>query len=159
MRKTTVTVSTDFEQVKTFVQFAKKYAGDYGRPELDWVTELSLPDLWREIQKRYSLEQGERIIRPLYYWDENLRKISGAQDCDDATIQFVSRFLWARIEPSDILILEAREPHQDYYCHIFAGLHLPNGEIIFLDNLPHSRYNRLDYAPSLVRVTTAADYL
>lgn len=159
MRQSTIRVSTDRDQVRAFIQFAARYASDFGLPELDWVTELSLPEFWSEVKKRYAVEHGEKIIRPLYYWNDDARQAAGAQDCDDATIEFTARLLYAGYDPSQILVIEAKEPGQDYYCHIFSGLRLDNGEVIWLDNLPGSRYNRFDYDPALVRITTAADYL
>ena len=159
MRHRLVNVESEYDQVAHFVRFAAQYAGDYGKSALDWVTALSLPELWAELRARYKTEKGERVIRPLYYWQDEYRQAAGAQDCDDQLIQFVARFIYAGVNPKDILIFEAKEPGGDYYCHIFAGLRLPSGDVIFLDCLPQSAYNRLDYPGELIRITTAADYL
>jgi len=63
------------------------------------------------------------------------------------------------VPPENIIICEAREPQNDYYSHIFAGLQNDDGSIIWLDNLPESRFNVLDYPGELVRLTRMSDYL
>lgn len=154
MRQKTYQVSTPTEQIATFCQFAEKFKSDYLTDELEPIRSWSLRELWRQIQARYLREQGEQIIRPLYYWRDGV-----GGDCDDATIQFMAYFRAAGVPPENIIICEAREPQNDYYSHIFAALQNDDGSIIWLDNLPESRFNVLDYPGELVRLTRMVDYL
>jgi len=152
MRETIYNVKTPKEQIQTFVKFAQNYADDYFTDELSEIRNWSLEKLFREIRKRYRTEEGEQILRPLYYWADGV-----GGDCDDACIQYIGFFTAAGIPDHRQLILEAREPENEYYTHIFNGLETPRG-VMILDNLPKTRFNVLEYPPELVRISRVSDY-
>lgn len=154
MRENRIAVSTPMEQLETFCQFAEKHKGDYLTEYLAPIRAWSLKQLFTEIRARYLREQGEQIIRPLYYWQDGV-----GGDCDDASIQYMAYFRAAGIPPEKIIVCEAREPQNDYYSHIFTALEKDDGSLIWLDNLPESKFNRLDYPPELCRFTRMSEYL
>lgn len=154
MRETIYDVTTPYQQIQTFVKFARQYANDFFTDELSEIRKWSLEKLFREIRKRYQLEDQEQILRPLYYWANNV-----GGDCDDAFIQYVGIFTASGIPAERQLIFEAKEPGANYYSHIFNGLETDRGQIIILDNLPGTRFNVLFYPGELVRVTRVSDYL
>ena len=153
MREVKINASTPFEQVQAFCRFAEKFKSDFFSDELSAIRTWSLEKLLREIRARYLREQGEQIIRPLYYW---LDGVGG--DCDDATVQYMAYFRACRVPAQNIIVSEAREPENDYYTHIFCALETEKG-LIILDNLPESQFNRLDYPPELCRFTRMSEYL
>lgn len=154
MREIKIYANTPFEQVQAFCRFAEKFKSDFFTDELSAIRTWSLEKLFREIRARYLREQGEQIIRPLYYWQDGV-----GGDCDDASIQYMAYFRAAGIPPEKIIVCEAREPQNDYYSHIFTALEKDDGSLIWLDNLPESKFNRLDYPPELVRLSRMSDYL
>lgn len=153
MREVKINASTPFQQVQAFCRFAEKFKSDFFTDELSAIRTWSLEKLFREIRARYLREQGEQIIRPLYYWRDGV-----GGDCDDAFIQYTAFFLSAGVPAQNIIVCEAREPQNDYYSHIFSALDTPRG-VVILDNLPESKFNQLDYPGELVRFTRVSEYL
>lgn len=153
MRQTLIKANSPLDQVQTFCKFAAKYASDYFSDELAPIRQWSLQELFKQIRARYLREQGEQIIRPLYYWRDGV-----GGDCDDAFIQYTAFFLSAGVPAQNIIVCEAREPQNDYYSHIFSALETPRG-VVILDNLPESKFNQLDYPGELVRFTRVSEYL
>lgn len=153
MTETVYSVETPKEQIETFVKFARRYADDFFSDVLAPIRSMSLPQLFNQIKKRYRLEEGEQILRPLYYWADGV-----GGDCDDAFCQYVGFFTACGVPASRQIIFEAKEENAEYYSHIFNGLETPQG-IIYLDNLPHARFNVLEYPPHLVRMSRVSDYI
>lgn len=153
MREVKIYANTPFEQVQAFCRFAEKFKSDYLTEALAPIRTWSLERLFAEIRARYLREHGEQIIRPLYYWLENV-----GGDCDDATIQYMAYFRACRVPAQNIIVCEAREPENDYYSHIFCALETQKG-LIILDNLPESKFNQLDYPSELCRFTRMSEYL
>jgi hypothetical protein len=153
VKESQIRVHSPFEQIQVFCQFAETYKDDYLTDFLAPIRTWPLRKFFNEIKKRYCREVGEQILRPLYYWQDGV-----GGDCDDASIQYMSFFRAAGISPDKIIICEAREPENDYYSHIFIAL-ARGYERIWLDNLPNSQFNRLDYPGELVRLSLMSDYL
>lgn len=111
-----IEVYTPFQQVREFCRFAKKHSIDWQRGALRKYLDADLYDIWREVQKKYLLEQGEQILRPFYFM-----KVGG--DCDDQCIALTSLFLAVGCSPHNIFICEAKEVATDeHYCHIFCAI-------------------------------------
>ena len=148
-----IEVYTPFQQVREFCRFAKKHSIDWQRGSLRKYLDADLYDIWREVQKKYLLEQGEQILRPFYFM-----KVGG--DCDDQCIALTSLFLAVGCSPHNIFICEAKEvATEEHYCHIFCAIADPRGGVIWLDALPESEYNRLDYPENCLKITRMSDYL
>lgn len=148
------TVKTSDEQIQVFCQFAEKYKSDFDFPPCKKYQDMPLTDVYKAVLKKYTLEEGEQIIRPLIY--EQLGKRAG--DCDDATIFWISLLRSVGFTQNEILICEAKEDDTGEYCHIFTGLKLRDG-ILWIDNLPGTKLGVLDYPRHRVRVTRMSDYL
>ena len=152
-KETIVEVYTPFQQVKEFCRFAKKYSSDFHKAPLSKYLDADLHDVWKIVQKKYLMEQGEQILRP-YYFDQ----VGG--DCDDQCIFLTSLFLAVGCSPHNIFICEAKEVETDeHYCHIFCAIADPRGGVVWLDALPGSEFNRLDYPQECVKITRMSDYL
>ncbi len=148
-----IEVYTPFQQVREFCRFAKKHSIDWQRGDLRKYLDADLYDIWKDVQKKYLLEQGEQILRPYYFM-----KVGG--DCDDQCIALISLFISVGCSPHNIFICEAKEVATDeHYCHIFCAIADPRGGVIWLDALPESQYNRLDYPQNCLKITRMSDYL
>ena len=151
--ETIVEVYTPFQQVKEFCRFAKKYSSDWQSGKLKKYLDADLFDLWQDVQKKYLTEEGEQILRPFYFM-----QIGG--DCDDQCIALTSLFLAVGCSPHNIFICEAKELSTDEnYCHIFCAIADPKGGVIWLDALPESKFNQLDYADDCLKISRMSDYL
>jgi hypothetical protein len=151
VRRDSVNVQTDFQQIQEFCKFAEKWKTDFALPELRHLVDTELKLIFRQIRERYNLEDGEQILRPKYFWQIG-------SDCDDQLIFWLSLFRFCGVPKSKILVIEARQPGDDHYEHIFAGLYNA-GEIIFLDCLPDSEFNKIPYSENDVRVSLMSDYV
>ena len=139
--------------MREFCRFAKKHSIDWQRGDLRRYLDADLYDIWRDVQKKYLLEQGEQILRPYYFM-----KVGG--DCDDQWIALTSLFLAVGCSPHNIFICEAKEVATDeHYCHIFCAIADPRGGVIWLDALPECAFNRLDYPDNCLKITRMSDYL
>ena len=148
-----IEVYTPFQQVREFCRFAKKHSIDWQRGDLRKYLDADLYDIWKDVQKKYLLEQGEQILRPYYFM-----KVGG--DCDDQCIALTSLFIAVGCSPHNIFICEAKEVATDeHYCHIFCAIADPRGGVIWLDALPESEFNRLDYPQDCLKITRMSDYL
>ena len=148
-----IEVYTPFQQVREFCRFAKKHSIDWQRGDLRKYLDADLYDIWKDVQKKYLLEQGEQILRPYYFM-----KVGG--DYDDQCIALISLFISVGCSPHNIFICEAKEVATDeHYCHIFCAIADPRGGVIWLDALPESQYNRLDYPQNCLKITRMSDYL
>jgi hypothetical protein len=153
VQRATIEVYTPFQQVREFCRFAKKYSSDYNQKPLSKYLDADLYDVWKTVQDKYLLEQGEQILRPFYFF-----QVGG--DCDDQCIALTSLFLAVGCSPHNIFICEAKERASDeHYCHIFCAIADPKGGVIWLDALPESKYNQLDYPESCLKITRMSDYL
>lgn len=112
---------------------------------------MSMREIFNAVIDRYTLEEGEQILRPLFFWS-----IGG--DCDDGAIMWWSALRWSGFKPSEILVCEAREPGEILYGHIFAGV-VYRGKKIYLDNLPGCVFGKLHYPQGQYRITKMSDYL
>jgi len=153
LKESVVTVYTPFQQVQEFVRFAATHAADFSKPGLKKFLNVEMSDIFDFVVSKYTTEQGEQIVRPLYYLE-----IGG--DCDDATIFWVSLLLAAGAAPDDILICEAKErASDDTYCHIFCGVKIGKNSVLWLDNLPGCKFGVLNYGKNRIKVTPVSRYL
>jgi len=153
MRHRIVSVNSQREQVQLFVRFANKYKSDFHTHALQEFFNYDIKTIWRFVQSKYLLETEEQIIRPLFY-----AQVGG--DCDDGFIFVVSFLLAGGISPDKIFVVEVKENYQDdFYCHIFPVVQDTRGRMIWLDNLPQSRFNKLDYSENLINITPVSEYL
>lgn len=153
VKRAVVEVYTPFQQVKEFCRFAKQYSNDFQRKPLSKYLDADIYDVWKDVKKKYLMEQGEQILRPFYF-----DQVGG--DCDDQCIFLTSLFLAVGCSPHNIFICEAKEkPTDEHYCHIFCAIADPRGGVIWLDALPESEFNRLDYPQDCVKITRMSDYL
>lgn len=153
VQRSVVEVYTPFQQVKEFCRFAKQYSIDFQRKPLSKYLDADIYDVWKMVQSKYLLEQGEQILRPFYF-----EQVGG--DCDDQCIFLTSLFLAVRCSPHNIFICEAKEREEDeHYCHIFCAIADPRGGVIWLDALPESKFNQLDYPDNCLKITRMSDYL
>lgn len=153
MRHGIESVDSQADQVRLFVQFAAKHSSDFNTHALAEFFNYDIKTIWRFVQSKYLLETEEQIIRPLFY-----AQVGG--DCDDGFIFIVSFLLAGGISPDKIFVVEAKENFSDdYFCHIFPAVKDERGRMIWLDNLPQSKFNRLDYSENLIKITPVSKYL
>ena len=153
VQRSVVEVYTPFQQVKEFCRFAKQYSSDFQRKPLSKYLDADIYDVWKDVQKKYLMEQGEQILRPFYF-----DQVGG--DCDDQCIFLTSLFLAVGCSPHNIFICEAKEkPTDEHYCHIFCAIADPRGGVIWLDALSESKFNQLDYPDNCLKITRMSDYL
>lgn len=139
--------------MREFCKFAKKYSTDYLQTPLSKYLDADLYDVWKIVQSKYLVEQGEQILRPFYFF-----QVGG--DCDDQCIALTALLLAAGCNPHNIFICEAKENARDeHYCHIFCAIANPRGGVVWLDALPESRFNELDYSDDCLKITRMSDYL
>lgn len=104
------------------------------------------------VVEKYTLEEDEQILRPLFF-----ARIGS--DCDDGFIFWVAALLAADVPAKNILAVEVKEnSKEDYYCHIFAALRLGE-KIIYLDNLPGSKFGKVDYEQDQMRIRSIDRFL
>lgn len=121
--------------------------------------DMPFPQIFEFVKRQYTLEQGEQIIRPKYYYELS-QKGYPSGDCDDGTIFIVALFLCAGYPAEKIIICEAKESATDRdYCHIFAAIETQSGQRIYFDNLPQSKFNQLDYAANCMRFSRVSEYI
>lgn len=147
-----VEVETEFDQIKAFVKFAWKWQVDFFTPELRHFLNQDLQKTFDFVVSKYTLEDGEQILRPLYF-------AQIGSDCDDGLIFWLSLMMASHYPLKDLMIVEVKEsPKDDYYCHVFAALRLGK-KIIYLDNLPGSRFGVVDYEDDQMRMRPASRFL
>lgn len=144
-------MQTEEQQVRLFCRFAEQYKTDFDLPQLRHIQKMKMGEIFNFVIERYTQEEGEQILRPAFF-----ASIGG--DCDDGSIFWWALLRWAGVPASDILVCEAREPGEDLYCHIFAGV-VHEEKKIFLDNLPGCRFGKADYPAAQLRVTRMSNYL
>lgn len=151
-------VKTDEEQVALFMQFAEKYKSDFYTAPLKQFQTADAEDVFAWLVRNYRREVGEIIVRPKFYF-EMVQKLGHGLDCDDATIFWCALLRSVGVKPEQILIAEvADERNPDSYCHIFCGVEVGN-DVVWLDNLPGSRYGVHAYDSDLMQITRMSDYL
>ncbi len=155
MTEKLVRVSSSFEQIQVFCKFAEEFKTDFQLPEMQKFLSDDMETTYDFVVSKYTREEGEAIVRPLYF-----ATASGKTgDCDDGTVFWLSCLRAAGVKPSDLFVCEAKEKSSDEnYCHIFAAVR--NGrKMIWLDNLPGTKFGKLDYLDNRLRVTPYTDYL
>lgn len=147
-------VHTEREQVERFVKFAREFRSDFYSLDMRHFLSLPLPEIHKFVCRQYTLEEGEQLIRPKYYYALAQAGFKSG-DCDDGTIFIASLLMAAGVPYDQIKIIEVKQNASDEnYCHIFCAWNS-----IYMDNLPDSIFNVNPYAKNRIRETTAADYL
>jgi Holliday junction resolvase len=152
MREDITEVETEFEQVQRFVQFADRWKSDFRLAEMRHFLTQDLEKTFAFVVSRYTLEEDEQILRPLYF-----ARIGS--DCDDQFIFWVALMLAVNFPKKDLLAVEVKETSkEDIYCHILAALRI-GGKIIFLDGLPGSQFGKVDYEADQMRIRSIEKFL